>query len=218
MIRVLLVNEIELTCNLIATVLEDEEDMQVVGRTGSTTEALDRISGCDVALVSPRLGNERSLSFVSRVKEQAPDVKVLMLGLTETEEQVLPYVQAGASGYVLPDDSVDDMLARIRAATANRAIVSPEIAAALIARIGELAREQTGPILEDGITAELTPRELEILYLIDEGLTNQEIADQLVIEVGTVKNHVHNILQKLDVGNRREAAAYLALTANSGGE
>lgn len=217
MIRVLLVNEIELTCSLIATVLEDEGDMQVVGRTGSPTDALGRVSGCDVALVSPRLGNERSLSFVRKIKEHVPNVKVLMLGLTETEEQVLPYVQAGACGYILPDDSVDDMLRRIRAATANKAIVSPEIAAALIERLGQLARETSGPSLDDGISAELTPRETEILYLIDEGLTNQEIADHLVIEVGTVKNHVHNILQKLDVSNRREAAAYLPLAATGGG-
>lgn len=218
MIRVLLVNEIELTCNLITTVLEDEEDMQVVGRTGSPTDALERVSGCDVVLVSPQLANERTLSLVSRIKECTPDVKVVMLGLTETEEHVLPFVQAGASGYILPDDSVDDMLSRIRAATKNRAIVSPEIAAALMERVSELARAASGPVIDEDVTAELTPRELEILYLIDEGLTNQEIADQLVIEVGTVKNHVHNILQKLEVTNRREAAAYLALAANGGGQ
>jgi len=216
MIRVLLVNEIELTCNLIATVLEDEEDMQVVGRTGSPIDALDRVSGCDVVLVSPQLGGERTLGLVNSLKECAPQVKVLMLGLTETEEHVLPFVQAGASGYILPDDSVDDMLSRIRAATANRAIVSPEIAAALMGRVNELARATSGVMIEDNTTVGLTPRELEILYLIDEGLTNQEIADHLVIEVGTVKNHVHNILQKLEVTNRHEAAAYLTMTASGG--
>lgn len=217
MIRVLLVNDIELTCNLIAAVLEDEEDMQVVGCTGSPTDTLDRVSGVDVALVSPRLGSEPSLALVSKIKEQAHGVKVLMLGLTETQEQILPYVQAGASGYVLPDDSVDDLLHRIRSATANKAVVSPEIAAALIERIGELARESSVPIVAEDITADLTPRELEVLYLIDEGLTNQEIAEHLVIEVGTVKNHVHNILQKLDVTNRRAAAEYLAWAADGEG-
>jgi DNA-binding NarL/FixJ family response regulator len=216
MIRVLLVNEVELTCNLIATVLEDEEDMQVVGCTGSPTDALDQGSGCDVALVSPWLRNERSLSLVSKFKEEAPGVKVLMLGLTETEDQVLPYVQAGAAGYILPDASVSDMLHRIRAATANQALVSPEIAAALIERVGELMRENSALFIAEDVTAGLTPRELEILYLIDEGLTNQEIADHLVIEVGTVKNHVHNILQKLDATNRHEAALYLASAAGGG--
>jgi two-component system nitrate/nitrite response regulator NarL len=121
------------------------------------------------------------------------------------------YVEAGANGYVLKDNSVDELLTRIRVAYREKALVSPKIVAALMSRVTEWA--QLFADIEAGISesADLTPREREILELIGQGLTNQEIADSLFIEVGTVKNHVHNILQKLDVSSRQDAAAYLAV-------
>jgi len=145
------------------------------------------------------------------IAEADPSVKVLVLGLGESKERVLRYVEAGADGYVLKNDSVDDLLRHIRAAQRGKALVSPKIAAALMSRVTELA--QLFAEIESGISesADLTPREREILELIGQGLTNQEIADRLVIEVGTVKNHVHSILQKLDVSSRQDAASYLAL-------
>jgi two-component system, NarL family, nitrate/nitrite response regulator NarL len=127
------------------------------------------------------------------------------IGLAEAQEQVLQYVQAGAAGYVLQDESLEDLLERVRDAHAGRVRVSPKIAAALMSRVAEYA------LLLDQVElgsypVELTPREEEILAIIGQGLTNQEIADRLRIEVGTVKNHVHSILQKLDVNSRHEAA------------
>ena len=121
------------------------------------------------------------------------------------------YVEAGAAGYVLKDDSVDDLVERVRGAHAGQVRVSPGIAAALMSRVSEYAQ-----LLDDvetgvGEAADLTPREREILDLIGQGLTNQQIGDLLVIEVGTVKNHVHSILQKLDASSRHEAAATWAI-------
>jgi len=209
MIRVLLVNEIQLTCNVITAVLEDEADMTVVGCATTANGALARAHDCDVALIGPNLGNPGSLELVRELKERVPAAKVLMLGLTESEEQVLPYIQAGAVGYVLPEDSVDDLIARIRVAHENRALISPKIAAALMTRLSEWAqRVQEGGA---GNSIDLTPREWQVLELIQQGYTNQEIAAELVIEVGTVKNHVHNILRKLGVNSREDAAAYVAL-------
>jgi DNA-binding NarL/FixJ family response regulator len=112
---------------------------------------------------------------------------------------------------VLKDDSVEDLVARIRGAEAGRAQVSPRIAAALRRRVSEYAQLLEGVEVGVGEAEELTPREQEILELIGEGLTNQQIAEELVIEVGTVQNHVHSILQNLDANSRREAAAYLVL-------
>ena len=217
MIRVLLVNEIRLMSNVIGSVLGDEPDLEVVGGVTSLDEALLLVPESDVALVSTHLPEDGALKLTSVIAEVHPSVKVLVLGLTETKEQVLQYVEAGADGYVLKDDSVDDLLSRIRAAQSGEALVSPNIAAALMSRVGELA--QLFADVESGLSeaADLTPREREILELIGQGLTNREIADHLVIEVGTVKNHVHSILQKLDVGNRQDAAAYLALIEESAG-
>jgi DNA-binding NarL/FixJ family response regulator len=120
-------------------------------------------------------------------------------------------VEAGATGYVLKDDSLEDLIETVRAAQDGKVFVSPQIAAAIMERLSGLARLFSD--VENNITnaTDLTARELEVLKLISEGRTNQQIAENLVIEVGTVKNHVHNILDKLNVSSRREAAAYLAL-------
>lgn len=215
MIRVLLVNDIQLTCNVITAVLEDEADMTVVGCATSVNAALAQAPDYDVALVGTSLGNPGSLELVRQLKERIPEAKVLMLGMTESEELVLPYIQAGAAGYVLAEDSVDDLIARIRVAHEDRALISPKIAAALMTRLNEWAqRVQKGP---GGKGIELTPREWQVLKLIQQGCTNQEIADELIIEVGTVKNHVHNILRKLDVSSREDAAAYVALVGEQSG-
>lgn len=211
MIRVLLVNEMRLVSNVIASVLEDESDIEVVGRAASVDEALALAKESDVVLVSTRLPDNGALKLTSAIAEADPSVKVLVLGLGESKERVLRYVEAGADGYVLQNDSVDNLLRHIRAAQKGKALVSPKIAAALMSRVTELA--QLFAEIESGLSesADLTPREREILELIGQGLTNQEIADRLVIEVGTVKNHVHSILQKLDVSSREDAASYLAL-------
>jgi two-component system NarL family response regulator len=196
---------------VIASVLEDESDIEVVGRAAPVDEALALAKESDVVLVSTRLPDNGALKLTSAIAEADPSVKVLVLGLGESKERVLRYVEAGADGYVLKNDSVDDLLRHIRAAQRGKALVSPKIAAALMSRVTELA--QLFAEIESGISesADLTPREREILELIGQGLTNQEIADRLVIEVGTVKNHVHSILQKLDVSSRQDAASYLAL-------
>jgi DNA-binding NarL/FixJ family response regulator len=211
-INILLVNEIPLMSNVIAAALEDEPDIKVVGRATSTEEALKfvREKEVDVALVSTRLPEQGALKLTSTITELAPSTKVLALGLTEEKKRVLRYVEAGATGYILKDDSLDDMIENVRAAVDDKVYVSPKIAAAMMERLSDLA--QMFSYVENSVTedARLTSRELEVLELIGKGLTNQQISDQLVIEVGTVKNHVHSILDKLNVSSRGEAAAYLA--------
>jgi len=164
----------------------------------------------DVALVSTRLKDQGALTLTSAITEIAPSAKVLALGLTDEKKRVLRYVEAGASGYILKDDSLDDLIDNVRAAVDDKVFVSPEIAAAMMERLSALA--QMFSDVENSVTDEagLTSRELEVLELIGKGQTNQQIAEQLVIEVGTVKNHVHSILEKLNVSSRGEAAAYLA--------
>lgn len=210
--RVLLVNEIRLMCNIIAAAIEDEPDIEVVGNATSIREALSivRRGIVDVALVSTKLPDPGALELTNAITHLAPGTKVLALGLTEKRERVLRYVEAGAIGYILPDDTLEDMLEKIRDAKSGQAHVSPEIAAAMMTRITELAQIFAQVESSKVESAGLTPRELEILELIAQDMTNQEIAEHLVIEVGTVKNHVHKILDKLKVSSRGDAAAYLA--------
>jgi two-component system NarL family response regulator len=211
-INILLVNEIQLMGNVIASALEDEPDIKVVGRVTNVDDAMKLVQeiDVDVALVSTRLPDQGALKLTNAITGLAPDTKVLALGLTEEKKRVLRYVEAGATGYILKDDSLDDMIENVRAAVDNKVFVSPKIAAAMMERLSDLA--QMFSDVENSVTddAGLTPREIEVLELIGKGQTNQEIADQLVIEIGTVKNHVHSILEKLNVGSRGEAAAYLA--------
>jgi DNA-binding NarL/FixJ family response regulator len=209
MIGVLIVNKSRLICSVISTVLKDEPDIYVVGVANNVAEALNliRTSNCDVALVSTNLPNEGALEFLRAVKANT-SIKVLVIGLAELEEVILRYIEAGAAGYVLREDSVDDLLKNIRAVHSGEALASPEITAALMAHITELSELRPPSEYDTQELADITPRESEVLDLIAEGLSNQEIADRLVIELGTVKNHVHSILQKLDVGSRQDAAMY----------
>ncbi|HKY53900.1 MAG TPA: response regulator transcription factor [Anaerolineales bacterium] len=211
-INLLLVNETRLMGNVIAAALEGEPDINVVACTTNIDEAVQivREQDVDVALVSTRLPEQGALQLTSAITELKPSTKVLALGLTEDKQHVLRYVEAGATGYVLKDDSLEGMIETIRAAQDGKVFVSPQIAAAIMERLATLARLFSDVESSVTNTTELTTRELEVLRLVGEGQTNQQIAEHLVIEVGTVKNHVHNILDKLHVSSRGEAAAYLA--------
>jgi DNA-binding NarL/FixJ family response regulator len=211
-INLLLVNETRLMGNVIAAALEGESDIRVVACVTNMDDAMSIVSerDVDVALVSTRLPDQGALKLTNAITELKPSTKVLALGLTEEKQHVLRYVEAGAAGYVLRDDSLEDLIETVRAAREGKVFVSPQIAAAIMERLSNLARLFSD--VENSVTdtTELTARELEVLQLIGEGLTNQQIAEHLVIEVGTVKNHVHNILDKLHVSSRGEAVAYLA--------
>ena len=211
-IHILLVNEIRLMGNVITAALEDEPDIHVVGCVTNPEEALKIVqeNRVDVALVSTRLPDLGALKLTNAITKIAPSTTVLALGLTEEKTRVLRYVEAGASGYILKDDLLDDLVSTVRAAQEGKVFISPQIAAAVLERLSELARMFSD--VENNVTdpAGLTPREIEVLELIGKDMTNQEIADHLVIEVGTVKNHVHSILDKLNVSSRGDAAAYLA--------
>ena len=211
-INLLLVNETRLMGNVIAAALEGEADINVVACVTNIDEAMQivREKEIDVALVSTRLPDQGALQLTRSITELTPSTRVLALGLTEEKQHVLRYVEAGATGYVLKDDSLEGLIETIRAAQDGKAIVSPKIAAAIMERLTTLARLFSDVENSVGETSELTSRELEILGLVGEGKTNQQIAEKLVIEVGTVKNHIHNILEKLHVSSRVEAAAYLA--------
>jgi DNA-binding NarL/FixJ family response regulator len=213
MINVLLVNEIRLMSNVLSAALEDEPDIQVVDCATSVQEALEKAQRLevDIVLTSTRLPEQGALRLVESMTTTDPSTDILVLGVTEKKERVLQFVEAGASGYVTKDSSVDDLIDAIRAIHQGKALASPKITAALMEQLSKYA--QMFANLETGIVEEagLTPRELDVLELLGKNYTNQQIAEALVIEVGTVKNHVHNILSKLNVSTRDEAATYLAL-------
>ncbi len=210
MIRILIVHEIRLMCNMIGASLQNEEDIKVVGCATSLDEAKLQAQNCDVILVSCGLPDQGALHVTRAFR--TGQAKVIAIGLPESGPAILRFVEAGAVGYVCRDDSTGELVKTMRAVHRGHAIVSPEVAAALIARTAELAEwaAQSGEArLAPTVRSSLTEREREVLALVAQGFNNQEIARHLTIELGTVKNHVHNILKKLDVSTREEAASCL---------
>jgi DNA-binding NarL/FixJ family response regulator len=215
MIRVLVVHRVRLTCDLIAAALRDEVNIAVVEHAQSADEALAKTQrhSFDVALVNINLPDNDALRFTRAITRSKKALKVVITGLVQSKAAVLRCVEEGAAGYVLEEDSLPDLVKKIHSVYANEFTVAPNIAGALIARLAELKRKVTtirtlAASESFNEPAELTTREWEILCLIERGLSNQEIADTLVIELGTVKNHVHNILRKLDVENRKHAVIF----------
>ncbi|MCB0036172.1 MAG: response regulator transcription factor [Anaerolineales bacterium] len=207
MIKVLVVQATRLACSLTATLLRDEPDIKMVGWAITVEEALEKAPRANLILVDTSLENDSALKITKQLAKSYPEIDVLVFGLPEKPELVLRYVEAGANGYVAEELEAKDLLDSIRAVHNNEALISPQMAAQLMDRINELA---VACLDIESIQAELealTPRQREALELIADGKSNQEISDSLDIEIGTVKNHVHNILKKLDVNSRYEAAA-----------
>ena len=209
MIRVLIIDEVALIADVMSSILKEEADMKVVSCATTLDEALEHVEQCDIALISTTMPNSTAIELIRTLVKVNSSVKVIAIGLVESEEEVLPYVEAGIASYVLRDDSTEEMLDKIRAVHAGEASVSPEIAAALMERVAQLKELCADDDLDEAM-ADLTPREREVLSLLQQNVTNQEIAKRLVIEVGTVKNHVHNVLKKLNVNSRKDVPAKVA--------
>lgn len=210
MIRILLAHPSRLVCDSIRTALDNVGDVYVVGCATTADDIHFLLPHGNVVLLGTEFEDASALDVLDEIRMTYPQKKVLVLGVDERPEVIIRYIEAGAAGYILQNESIEDVVHKLQAAQEERAIVSPTIAAAMMRRLSRLANLET-PIAFMKARAtqlgELTSREEEVLGLITDGRTNQEIADELYIECGTVKNHVHNILKKLEVNNRHEAAS-----------
>jgi DNA-binding NarL/FixJ family response regulator len=212
-INVLLVIEVPLIGSIFTSVLEEEADIKVASCFATLQEARKFIQEqeVDVALISVGLPEQGALVLTREIVDRAPATKVLVLGLAEENKNgALRFVEAGAAGYILKNSSLQEFIEAVRLAQRGEAQVSTQLAGMMMERLSNLARMFSAVEHKMDRDARLTSRELEVLQFIGEGLTNQEIAARLVVEVGTVKNHVHSILEKLNASNREEAASYLA--------
>jgi DNA-binding NarL/FixJ family response regulator len=220
MIRVGIVHKSRMVASLLASAMADEPDILVVGYVHTEKEALALVnrSGCDIAIIDAQLDDQTALRLTRELFNSYPAVKVLIMGLHEHKRLILQYIMAGAAGYVLEELPAASLLASIRALYSDRALITPEMAAVLMKQVAKLAHGTRPAAMEPIVYDQLTPRELEVLELVADGFTNREIAKQLVIEVGTVKNHVHSILSKLDESSREDAAAHLPFIRGHGGE
>lgn len=157
----------------------------------------------DIVLVDESCAHDRSA--ITTMVEVLPEAKVIVLSLPETSAAVIPLAEAGVVGFIPRDSSVEEVAACLRGAARDELLCSPRVAAILLRRVHSAAHEDA----DKSPSAALTFRQHQILELVGEGLTNQAIAVRLGIEVSTVKNHVHQILDRLQVQRRNEAAARL---------
>ncbi len=203
MIRVLIVDDTRLYREGLAHILGREDDISVVGTAARREESLVCVRDLHPDLVLLHMAMPDSMATLRAVVNAAPEVKIVALGVAESESEVIACAEAGVAGYLLRDGSLDDLMATVQSVARGEMLCSPRIAATLLKRVASLAAERQSWKTQ----AHLTSREIEIVQFIDQGLSNKEIARRLSIEVRTVKNHVHNILEKLQVHRRGEAAA-----------
>jgi DNA-binding NarL/FixJ family response regulator len=201
--RLLILGEVGLYREALAGSLGRDERFQVVAVVARVENALEVLEcvEADVVLVDTRMTD--GTDALRTLAVAAPQVKLVALAVPEVEREVIAVAEAGASAYLTLDGSIEDLASVVQSLERGEVLCSPGMAAGLFRRVAALARERG----LDPIEEKLTARELDVLWLIEEGLSNKEIATALSIELPTVKNHVHRILEKLHVHRRSEAAA-----------
>lgn len=206
-IRVLLVDDQALFREGLRTLISLYDDIDVVGEAGNGEEALAAAGRLrpDVVLMDLRMPLLDGVAATRRLKETEPDRRVIILTTFDDDEYVFDGLRAGAVGYLLKDVSSEKLVEAIRAAARGESFLQPSIAAKVLAEFSRL-EERPGARPPAGLVEPLSERELEILRLVAAGDSNKEIAADLYITEGTVKNHVTNILGKLGVRDRTQAA------------
>jgi DNA-binding NarL/FixJ family response regulator len=208
-IRVLIVAATRLYREALVEMLCRRDGFAVAGAAASCREALRELPRLapDVAVID--MATPESLAAIRELNRSPPGVCVIALGVAEVEDDVLQCAEAGAAGYVTREASLEDLLAAVKSAARGELQCSPRMAGRLLRRLAALAADrQWSPAV-----ARLTAREREIVRLIEANLSNKQIADRLGIEVATVKNHVHNLLEKLNLHRRTEVSRLLGPSA-----
>ncbi len=211
-VRLLLVDDDDLVRTGLKMILESEPEFQIVGEASNGAEALvltDRLMP-DVILMDIQMPVMDGIEATRRICEKSPDdegPRVLVLTTFEQDEYVFQALRAGASGFLLKRTPADDLIAGIKVVAEGDSLLSPSVTRRLI---NEFTTNSTAPAGADtlGKVDALTEREMEVLQLVSHGMSNQEIADSLIVSEGTVKTHVKRMLSKLEVRDRTQAVIF----------
>jgi len=212
---ILLADDNVLLRSALAKLLPNWGRGRVVGEACNGTEAIERARQLrpDLVLMDIRMPECDGIEATRVIKSEMPETKVIVLTVSEEEDDLFEAIRAGAHGYLLKNMRPDELFGMLDGAVAGEAVVSPEMAKKILnAFVDQVHRTATSSEPD----VELTVREREVLELASSGATNKEIAAQLYISVGTVKNHIHRILDKLHLKNRAQMAAYIRMRRVSG--
>ena len=206
-IRVLIAHEVRVVREGLASLLLQSPELTVVEIRPEETGPEEKQDGSavDVVLAVAWSDVNAAAEQIQRIKNTFPKAKIVVIGVSGIENESLEYIEAGASGYILPGSRPEYLIETIQKVYRGEVSCPPDILALLFERVASLRSRLQ--ITHDNELSNLTNRELEILRLITDGMSNKEIASYLRLELQTVKNHVHNILEKLRVHNRRDAVA-----------
>ena len=204
-IQLMLVDDHTVVRDGLAAMLSSQEDFEIVGQASNGREAVERVGALqpDVILMDLRMPEMDGVEAMRAISSDHPETRFLVLTTYDTDEYIFQAIEAGAKGFLLKDTSREDLFEAVRAVHRGESGIEPGVAARLLDRFAQLSREETrAPLLSE--------REVEVLQAMSRGAANKQIALQLSISESTVKTHVSNIFQKLDV-NARTGAVTTAL-------
>ena len=199
-VKVLIVDDHAVVRDGLITMLGREKDFTVVGEAQNGLEAVEKAQDLepDVILMDLRMPELDGVEAMRRIRSQNPEVRFIVLTTYDTDEYIFHAIEAGAKGYLLKDASREELFNAVRAVYRGESLIQPGVAAKILDRFSQLSRQATS-------TSLLSEREVEVLQLVAKGSANKEIGASLSISESTVKTHVANIFQKLDVNDRTDA-------------
>jgi two-component system response regulator NreC len=213
-IKILIIEDNRVLRNGITAMLNKQTDMHVVATIGSGNNIILKASQIQphIILMDLSLTSFRESSVVQSIRKKIPETKVIGMGFIPTQSDIVEFVEAGASGFILKSATVKEFLGTIRSVAQGEKILPPSLTGSLFSHVIEIALKQKKGKLTNAVR--MTKREREIIALIADGMSNKEIAEQLNIATHTVKSHVHNIMEKLALHTRLQIAKFIHEESN----
>ncbi len=208
--RIAVVDDQRLLCEAVGQAIARDEKYQVSTLLfGSQLAEQAKQLSPDIVVLNAFYQKSKAIDLTKTLCQASPGIKIIIIGVVDNDRDILEFVEAGAAGYVLYTSPLENLITTIDMVICNKTVCPPDLAYSLFSRLAELSVHQNsnGTNGTNG-TKHLTPREMEVINLIANGQSNKEISNSLLISLSTVKNHVHNILEKLDLQHRLDIAKY----------